>query len=103
MRVRQKTHIEYQVGIVRHSVLETETDARNKDRLAAWAFLKLVNNVRAQFVDVELRGVDDHIRQVAQEIKTISFRADIGGDRKALAERVGSERVADRVNAVRES
>src|SRR5438874_467361 len=81
MRVRQKTHIEYQVGIVRHSVLETETDARNKDRLAARAFLKLVNNVRAQFVDVELRGVDDHIRKVAQEIKPLAFRADRGRDR----------------------
>ena len=78
MRVRQETYVEYQVRIVGHAVFESEADERDKNRLAAGTLLKLVDNMRAQLVDIELRRVDDHVSQVAQEIEPLAFRADRG-------------------------
>src|SRR5579864_7541158 len=53
MWIGQKADVEDQVGVVGHAILEAKTDARNQNALAAGSFLKLVEDVCAQLVDIK--------------------------------------------------
>src|SRR5258708_21810560 len=58
MRIGQKSHVENQVGIRRHSVAVPETPARNQHP----PFVRILESLRAempQFMHVELRGFND--------------------------------------------
>src|SRR4051812_41580759 len=94
MRIRQEAHIEYQIGVVGHSVLESKADARDQNGLIARAFLKLLDNVRTKLVDVELRCIDNYVSQVAQEIELRPLCAYCIRYRRCLAERMRPARLA---------
>src|SRR5438270_13141121 len=76
MWIRQEAYIENQIGIVGHSVLESKAHTGNKNRLVRGSFLELLNDVPAKLVHIELRCIDDHIRQVAEEIEPPTLCAD---------------------------
>ena len=61
MRIGQEADIEHQVGIVGHAVLESEADAGDQNVFLGRLFLEALGQVRAQFVHVEFRSVDDQV------------------------------------------
>ena len=64
--VGEKTNVENQIGILGHPLTEAETDTGDKDALVGRFFLlKALVDVRAQFMNVEFRGIDDEVGQVA--------------------------------------
>ncbi len=65
MRIGKKTHVEYQVGVFRHSVLESEAYARHQNIFAGLLFLKTLSDMRPQFVNIKFRSVDYHVRDRA--------------------------------------
>src|SRR6185312_9208297 len=74
VRIRQKTNVKHQIGIAGHAILESEAHTRDKNAVSAgFPILKLFENVRAQLVDVELGGVDNHVSQVADEIELFAL------------------------------
>src|SRR5262249_1419574 len=60
MRIGQKAHVEYEIGVGRNPITESETDHGNQQGLTPW-ILKTIDDELAQLVDVEFRGVDDYI------------------------------------------
>ena len=59
--VGQETHIEYQVGVLRHPVPEPKADAGDQNIFARSLLFELFGNVGAQFMDVEFGGVDHEV------------------------------------------
>src|SRR6185369_865815 len=54
VRVWQESHVEHQIGVVRYTVLETETDGRDKNRRRLGGLrLKCLVNMRPQFMNIE--------------------------------------------------
>src|ERR1039458_5014247 len=62
VRVGKEPHIEDQIRVQRHAILVSETNRRDQQILAVALANKLVLDIRAQFVHVEFRRVDHHIR-----------------------------------------
>src|SRR3984885_4121112 len=75
MRIGQEPHVEHQIGIVGHAVFESEADAGDENSLlcARGSVLKAVGQVRAQFVNVEFRGVDDEVSDRADGAQMAPF------------------------------
>src|SRR6266702_43128 len=91
MWVGQESNVEDQVRALRHTVLETEAQGRNQQRLALFTTaLEKIDQVRAQFVDVELRGIDLQIRNVADRLQPAALADDRGGHRVDGAEGMGT-------------
>ena len=61
MRVGQKAHVEDKVGILGNALTESEAHAGDQNAFLRRLFLKAFGDVSAQFVNVELRSVDDEI------------------------------------------
>ena len=90
MRIGKKTHVEHQVGIRGNAVVIAKADDRNEHR-ALVGILEALGDEVAQFVNVELRGVDDHVGELAdglhqERVRDADFRgrknpcpADAGG------------------------
>src|SRR5581483_11827044 len=96
VRIRQKANIKYQVGIAGHAVLETEAYTGNENVVAAaFPILKLFQDMRSQFMDIELGGIDDHVSQIADEIELFALRTDGGCNGRTFAERMRSPRLAE--------
>src|ERR1700722_5016780 len=96
MRVRQKAHVEHQVGVVGHSVFESEADTGNKNcLLRTGCVLEAVGQVRAQLVDVELRGVDDQIGKGANGTQMTALGRQRGAHSGANSEGMRAARLAE--------
>src|SRR5690348_9871196 len=96
VRVRQKTNIEYQIGIAGHAVLEAEAHAGNENAVAAaFPILKLFEDVGAQLVDVELGCINDDVGQIADEIELFALRTNGRRNRRTLAQRMRPSRLAE--------
>ena len=54
MWIRQEANVEYQVGIVGNAIFEAEADARHQNGIVAGSFLEFLNDVRPQFMNIEL-------------------------------------------------
>src|SRR5882762_3562082 len=96
MRVREKTHVEYQVRVVGHAVPVPETYARNEDRvMAARLVFEAIGQVRTQLVNVELRSVDHHVGERAQGSQVPPLRRERGFHGGVGAERVRAASLAE--------
>jgi len=96
MGIRQEADVEHQIGIFRHAVLEPEAHARNQHLLLrAGGVLELVGEVSAQFVDVELRGIDDKISEPTDSAQMAALGGEGGADGGAGSERMGATRFAE--------
>src|SRR5713101_2111914 len=76
MGVGQEADIENQVGIVGHSVPEPKTDAGDQNIPAFFFFLEQLVDVRAQFVNVEFRGVNHQIGKSANSTQAAALGSD---------------------------
>ena len=73
MRVGQEAHVEDKVGVLGNALTESEADAGDEDILFRGLFLKTLGDVRAQFVHVEFRRVDDEIGDCADGAQVTAF------------------------------
>src|SRR5690242_14311820 len=73
MWVRQEANVEDKIRVLRHSVLESEAYARDQDVLARLFFVKALRDIGAQFVNIELRGVDHQVRHLPNRTKVTPF------------------------------
>ena len=62
VRIWQEAHVKQQVSFLRHALLVAEADARNQNAFFRGLVLKPLRNVGAQLVDVELRSINDQVR-----------------------------------------
>src|SRR5437868_13597018 len=75
MWIRKEADIEYQVGILGHSVFEPKADARHEDVLVRGRLLfKLINDMRAQLVDIEFRRVNHQVGNCPNRLQMAAFR-----------------------------
>ncbi len=73
VRVRQKTHIENQIGVERNPFLVSKADRGDEQALAVIFANELVLNVSAELVDVEFGRIDDDICDVANRLQQPPF------------------------------
>ena len=83
MRIRKKAHVENQIGIRRNAVPKAKADHRNEQRALA-GFLKAIDDELTQLVDVEFRGVDDHVGEAANRRHAAALFANALGHREPL-------------------
>src|ERR1035438_1380245 len=69
VRVGKKAHIENQIGLKRHALLVAEADRGNEQTLAVVLAHKLVLDISAEFVDIELCRIDDDVGDVADGLQ----------------------------------
>src|SRR5579862_6020090 len=93
MRVRQEAHVENQVRVRGNAVSKSEAHERHQQ----WptpGILEAVNNELAQLMDVELRRVDNDVREAADWSHSATLFANSLDDGTAPAKRVGATRLA---------
>src|SRR6266478_2871965 len=73
MRVGQEADVKDQIGVFGHTVLETEADAGDQDVFVGRLFLEAFGQVRPQFMDVELGGVDDPVSNGANRLEALAL------------------------------
>ena len=88
MRIGQEAHIEDHIRIQRHAVLETKTKAGDKQTLGLLLVAEAGVNVGAELVDVEVRGVNERVGDVANGIEELTLFDDGAPDGFRLAEGV---------------
>src|SRR5260370_4876108 len=89
MMIGQQPYVEDQVRIRRHSVAVSETHDRNQHR----ALVRILESRRdevAQFMHVELRGFNDHIRKLADGLHQRAFVRQTFPYGKILSQRMRS-------------
>ncbi len=89
----QKSHVENQVRIRGHSVAVPETHDRNQHRPLVRVLETLRDEV-AQFVHVELRGFNHHIREFADRVHQRAFMRQTFPHGKILSQRMRAPRLA---------
>ena len=65
MRIRQKAHIENQIGVLGYSLAKSEAHTRNQNTFVVGMFAKPLRDMRPQFVHIELGGIDHDVGQGA--------------------------------------
>src|ERR1700685_140617 len=95
MRVGQKAHIENEVRIFGNSMAEAEAHARHQNIFIRRLLLETLVNVGAQFVDVELRGVNNEVSQSSYRAEMASFRLKGGLYRSVGAQRRRASRLTE--------
>src|SRR5690242_20157257 len=88
MRIGQEAYIEHQVGVVGNAMLKTEADAGGQNVSALLLFVKQLDDVAAQFVNVELRRIDDQVGQAPNVAQMAAF-----GRERRLNGRIDAERM----------
>src|SRR5262249_20126318 len=61
MGVGQESNVKRQVSVFRYAMPISKTDAGDQNVLARFTFLKTLNHVRAQLMDVEPGGIDHQV------------------------------------------
>src|SRR3954469_11308274 len=61
VRVGQKAHVEDEIGVIRDSLLVAEAHSGDEDALAGSGLLKALDDVGAQLVHREFRGIDNDV------------------------------------------
>src|SRR5579864_6765349 len=81
VRIRQEANIKDEVGVLGNALPETEADAGDQNALLRRLLMKAFVNMRAEFVHVEFRSVDDKIREPANcsEVTTFLFQSGFHG------------------------
>src|SRR3954464_7569129 len=95
VRIRQEAHIEDEISIVRNALAVSEADCRDEDTFPGSCGLKTFNDVRAQLVHGELRGIDNDVCFRADRRKDPALELDSGFDRLLGAERMRAAGLAE--------
>src|ERR1041384_5106109 len=82
VRVGKKPHIENQVRILRHSMLESEADAGNQNVSARLFFLEEFSDMAAQFVNVETGRMNHQVGHRPDLLQTSALRLRRGFKRR---------------------
>src|SRR6266852_7456536 len=93
MRIRQETNIKNQVGVGGNTVAVAKTHDGDEHGPLVGIFEPLGNEV-AQFVDVELRGINDHVCELADRFPELTLVPQTLADGKILSQRMGPARLA---------
>src|SRR5258708_13455588 len=95
VRVGQESYVKDQVGILGHAMTKAETHARDEDAFFARLLAETLSNVSPQFMDIELRGVDDEIGQPADRAQMAPFGLQCRFYWRVRAQRVGTSGFAE--------
>src|SRR6266851_3249881 len=95
VRVGQEPHVKDEVGILGHAMTKAETHARDQDAFLARLLAETLRNVGPQFMDVELRGVDDEIGQPADRAQMAPLGLQCRFYWRVRAQRVGTAGFAE--------
>ena len=93
VRVGKKAHIEHQVGVRRDAIFVAEANDGNEHRTLI-RILKALGDEVTEFVNVELRGVDDHIRKLADGLHKRAFVAQAFANGQRFTQRMWATRLA---------
>jgi len=93
MRVWQKAHVENQVGVGGHAVLVAKANDGDQHG-AVVGILEALGNKVTEFMDVELRGVNHHIGQLADGLHERALVAQTFANGQSFAEGVRPARLA---------
>jgi len=83
--IGQEAHVKHEVGVGGHSEFIAKTNEGNEERPLAFGFEAFVDEV-AEFVNVELGGVNDHVGELADGLHQEFFLAEAFADGVILAE-----------------
>ena len=95
MRVGQKADIEDQVGLFGHTVAEAEAHARNQNAFLRRLLAETLRDVGAQFVHIELGGVDNDVGQRANACEMTAFGFERSIDWRVRTQRMRPARLAE--------
>jgi hypothetical protein len=98
MWVRQKPHIEYQIGLRRHPIFEPEAIGRDHQALIALVAFELRVDVRAKIVHIELRRIQHDIGDIPNRIQPLALCADRFHHRIASSHRMRPPRLREAPN-----
>ena len=87
MGIRQKAHIENQVGVHRHAVAIAETHERNQQRLLP-ARAETLRDELAEFVNIESRCINHEVRDFPDGRHQLAFLAKADAHGLVMAERM---------------
>ncbi len=93
MRIGQKANVENKIGVGRHTVAIAETDAGNQHR-TLFGIAEAVGDEVAQFVNVELRCIDDHVGELADRRHDLALVVEAFADAEMLADWMRPARLA---------
>ena len=93
VRIGQEAHVEDEVGVERHAVLEAEAQAAHQQALGLFLVAESLLDVRAQFMHVEVGGVDEGVGDVANRIEQLALFDDRAFDGLGSAQRMGPARL----------
>src|SRR6202008_2694654 len=68
VRIGKEAHVEDEIGLEWDSVLVAEALGANQEAAAVRAALELVLNMSPELVNIEIRGVDENIGNVANGV-----------------------------------
>jgi len=86
--IGQEADIEYEIGVLGHSLAEAEADAGDQDALFGRLFVEAFVDVGPQLVDIELGGVDDEVGETADCAEVTAL-----GLERGFYGRVGTQRM----------
>src|SRR5205814_390444 len=95
VRVGQKTHVEHQVAIRRHTPAVPETDDVNHDVGFVPPPAETLLDKLAQVVDREFRGIDEQVRYGPDRLQLRPLREYTPGDAPSRAQRVRPARFTE--------
>src|SRR5208337_2370141 len=90
MRVGEKANVEHQIRFLWHTVAKTKAHARDQNTFSRRLLAEGLGNMSAQLVHVELRSIDDNVRQGTngRQVAPLSFDRSI--DRRVRLKRRSS-------------
>jgi len=88
--IGQKPDVEDHIGIEGNTIFEAEAETTDQQMLGLILLTEASEDVGAEFVDVEGRGVDKSVGDIADRIEELAFFDDGTGDGFLLAEGVGA-------------
>ena len=93
MGIRQEAHVEDEVRVRGDAVFIAKTDDGDEHGTLV-GILEALGDEGAEFVDVELGGVDHHVGKLADGLHESAFVAEAFADGQGFAERMGTARLA---------
>src|SRR6185437_1670781 len=76
VRIGEKAHVEDQVGLLRNAIFISEADGGNQQVSLLALRLKKSSDVGAQFMNIEVGGVDREVGEVPQRLQQLAFGMD---------------------------
>ena len=92
IRIRQKTHIKYQIGIRRNSVLESKREYRHNQAFKLSAFHKNLFQLHIKLSCEQFAGIDDIVCMTLQKRKFLTLLCDPAVHATAACQRMGPSR-----------